>query len=78
VGGFPTVSVGVENGVQVSLVAAGAVRSAPEEDVIEALAEKVEQTLVARASRRERMKELSARWERRDRMKALAARVEGN
>jgi hypothetical protein len=79
VGGFPTVSVGVRDGVQVSLVAAGAVRSnLDDEDVVEELAARVESRLADRQSRRQRMSELASRWERRERMKALAARIEGS
>jgi len=74
VGGFPTVSVGVENGMQVSLVAAGALRT-DDEPVIEALAEKVEQALAARAERRIKMSQIASRWDRRERMKELAQRV---
>lgn len=77
VGGFPTVSVGVEGGVQVSLVAAGAIRGPHEQDVFDELAEKVEEAIAARAARRDRMRELATRQERRDRMREIAARVEG-
>ena len=57
VGGFPT-KVGIENGVQVSLVAAGMVEAT---DTMESLAEQIERRLVARQARRDRMRELAHR-----------------
>ncbi len=74
VGGFPTVTVGVENGMQVSLCAAGAIRTKSEDEVIEQIAEKVEQALAARNERRVQMSDIANRWARRNRMRELAQR----
>lgn len=63
VGGFPLPSVGVENGLQVSLVAAGRVRMEPEGMAVEQLADEIEKRIVARQERRDRMRQLAARVE---------------
>jgi len=60
VGGFP-VKVGVENGRQVALVAAGMIQRQAGDEV-EHLAELIEQRLTARQQRRDRIKELAARF----------------
>lgn len=74
VGGFSTVRVGVESGVQVSLVAAGMVLDEDSEQAAEQFIDQIEKRIAARAERRERMRNLSARFNR-ERMDELVARM---
>ncbi len=67
-GGFPVPRVGVENGTQVSLVAAGCVTCDPDEDALEASTEALAMAVAVH------LRKIDAR---RERMKALAARMGG-
>jgi hypothetical protein len=62
-GGFPIPRIGVNDGVQVSLVAAGVVTTSgdAEETVVEHLVQRVLSEMSARDRRRQRLAELSAR-----------------
>lgn len=60
-GGFPIPRVGINDGSQVSLVAAGVVEAQKDGDVMERLAADVEHRIAARAKRRQRMAELAAK-----------------
>lgn len=75
VGGFSTVSVGVSDGVQVSLVAAGMVLDESSEAAAEAFIDQIEKRLSDRAERRARMLAVATRMAN-QRMQELAARVQ--